>query len=486
MALADGLRPFPIDSRGPCDAGYARGMADRGDSSTTETTARRPSLRSSPTTFSILRCVFSPDPAAVGLAIPLDGTLIEVGRSSKAPWTIADRQMSRAHFRLEPSRDGGYTIRDLDTANGTYLNGQRVAGADSFSGGIISVGDTLFVADEPPDPDGMPSATGIEEAEVPGLIGSSEKLKALRRSVATVAGVQGPVLLLGETGVGKEVAARAIHELSGRAGEFVPVNCAAIPSELAESEFFGYVKGAFTGAEADRAGFFEQASGGTLFLDEVGDLPAPIQAKLLRVLEDSVVRRIGSNESRSIDIRVVAATHIDLDSSGFRRDLLARLSDWPIRLPRLSERRADIPELWAHFAGPEASQPELTAEVVEALLLHDWPMNVRELRRLTRRVVEMSPAGEPIDLQLLPRAIRTPLMERLESGEFHPSASVDSTDDVAGVDDSGTPGLEVILDALRASKGNVKQAAIDNGWHRNQLYRWLRRLRINPDSFRKP
>jgi len=258
------------------------------------------------------------------------------------------------------------------------------------------------------------------------------------------------------------------------------VNCAAIPTDLAEAEFFGYVRGAFTGAEEDRAGYFEQASGGTLFLDEVGDLPGHLQAKLLRVLEDSVVRRVGSSELTTVDLRIVAATHVDLEASGFRRDLLARLGDWVLRIPRLADRKTDVLTLWNHFFGFTGNVPETTAEFREALVLYDWPMNVRELKRLARRITELAPPGEPVDVHMLPRAIRGPLMARLE----HASAASEPPPPPRPVDDSNTPGYEVIVGALTEAKGNVKQAAISNGWHRTQLYRWLKRLRIDPSTFR--
>jgi DNA-binding NtrC family response regulator len=424
-----------------------------------------------------LRCVHSPDASIIGSALELDGTVYTLGRGNAATIRIADKQMSRQHVRLEPMPDGTYRIADLDTANGTWVDGRRVSSAP-LQGRVLSLGETLFVRDDEPDPDHLPSSPNIGDAEARGLFGVSSATRALRRSVKTVAETGSPVLLLGPTGAGKEVTAHAIHEASQRQGPFVPVNCAAIPSEIAEAEFFGFVKGAFTGADGDRAGFFEQADGGTLFLDEVGDLPAPLQAKLLRVLEDSTVRRIGSSESRKVDLRIVAATHIDLEASAFRRDLLARLGDWVLRIPSLAERKADVLSLWEHFFGAEDSGLVTTAEFKEALLLYDWPMNVRELRKLARRVAELAPPGEPVDVHLLPRAIRQPLMTRM-AGQAEAEEPL-----YEEVDDSNTPGRDVIIEALQATRGNVKQAAIDNQWHRTQLYRWLKRLRIDPSVYR--
>jgi transcriptional regulator with AAA-type ATPase domain len=448
---------------------------------TAETTQRRPSpTRTSLDRAANLCCVWSPDAAAIGMRIPLDGRIVELGRGIDTSHRVHDREMSRNHVRLEPTAEGGYRICDLDTPNGTYMDGQRVEGGRAFEGRVVALGASLFVVESPPDLDGIPAASGVSEAPTRGLMGISGAARRLRQAVATVARSRGAVLLLGPTGVGKEVTAQAIHEASGRVGAFVPVNCAAIPTELAEAELFGVVRGAYTGAEADRAGFFEQADGGTIFLDEVGDLPLSLQAKLLRVLEDGVVRRVGASEGIEVDVRVVAATHVDLDASGFRRDLLGRLGDWLIRIPRLSDRKSDILALWDHFCGELA--PELTPEFREALLLYEWPMNVRELRKLARRTVELAQPGEPLDVHALPRALRAPLMPRLDRPPV--GASRAALDEFM-IDESNTPGRQVIIDALVSARGNVKKVALENGWHRTQLYRWLKRLRIDPNRYRR-
>jgi DNA-binding NtrC family response regulator len=418
--------------------------------------------------------VWSPDPSAVGLELTLDGATHEIGRESAS---IRDPRMSRRHLVFEPGPEGEYMVRDLRTSNGTWLDGHRVEGAVPLAGRVVSAGSTLFVRDVPPDPDHFPVATFAPEVTLPGLVGSSSATRELRRCIATVARMEGTVLILGPTGAGKELTARALHDLGDRTGEFVPVNCAAIPAELAESEFFGYVRGAFTGADREQPGLFERASGGTLFLDEVGDLPVTIQAKLLRVLEDSVVRRLGDTTSRHVDLRVVAATHVDLDASGFRSDLLARLEDWTIRIPPLADRKADIPDIWDAFFADGEDAREMTPELREALLLHDWPMNVRELARTARRVRDLVAPGEMADIDRLPRALAAPLYARQTRAADVPELPPSSGDD-------STPGREVIVDALRRANGNVKQAAIENDWHRTQLYRWMTRLGIDKNQFR--
>lgn len=418
--------------------------------------------------------MWSPDPSAVGLELPLDGATHEVGRESAS---IQDPRMSRNHLRLEPRGGGAYDVSDLDTANGTWLDGQRVEGSAPLEGRVLSAGATLFVVDVPPDRDHFPVATFARGEDVPGLVGSSAATRELRRCIATVARMEGTVLILGPTGSGKELVARALHDLGVRDGAFVPVNCAAIPADLAESEFFGHVRGAFTGADRDQPGLFERASGGTLFLDEVGDLPVAIQAKLLRVLEDSVVRRVGDTASRRVDLRVIAATHVDLEATGFRRDLLARLEDWTIRIPPIADRKADILDLWDFFFGAGDAAPPVTPELREALLLHDWPMNVRELAKTARRVRDLVAPGEVADIHRLPRAVSAPLYVR--QPPVANNSAADSTPP-----DATSPGREVIIDALRRTNGNVKQAAMDNDWHRTQLYRWLERLGIDKDQYR--
>jgi DNA-binding NtrC family response regulator len=222
-------------------------------------------------------------------------------------------------------------------------------------------------------------------------------MRALFERLPRVASSHGTVLVLGETGSGKELVARAIHDLSPRReGPFVAINCGAISAELVESELFGHEKGAFTGALAARRGAFEQAHGGTLFLDEVGELPAPLQPRLLRALETGEIRRVGAQAASRADVRIVAATHRDLrgavEAGAFRADLLYRLFVLPLPLPPLRERRDDILPLARHFLGGRCP---LDREAERRLLAHPWPGNVRELRNVLERACILR-AGEPV------------------------------------------------------------------------------------------
>src|SRR5213079_2402567 len=229
------------------------------------------------------------------------------------------------------------------------------------------------------------------------MVGASRAVKDVIERIEKVAPTAARVLITGENGTGKELVARAIHTLSPRAQQpFIEVNCAAIPSELIESELFGHMKGSFTGAFADRAGKFELADGGTLFLDEIGDMSLSAQAKVLRALQEGVISRVGTGKALPVDVRVIAATNktlgAEIEQGRFREDLLYRLNVVPIHVPALRERRGDIAQLVAHFAGELTQRgglpaKEFEAAAVERLTAHDWPGNIRELKNAVERLL---------------------------------------------------------------------------------------------------
>ncbi|MFO7933658.1 MAG: sigma-54-dependent Fis family transcriptional regulator [Bacteroidales bacterium] len=272
----------------------------------------------------------------------------------------------------------------------------------------------------------LPEETLIKKYEAHGLLGRSDRFRNLLQSLEAAARCDVRVLLEGESGTGKELVAKAIHHCSARASNnFVAIDCGAIPRELIESELFGHVKGAFTGAGESRKGLMEEASGGTLFMDEITNLPMEVQSKFLRVLQENEIRPLGSNRSRKIDVRVIAASSKPLkelvDQDLFREDLFYRLYVYPIEIPSLSERRKDIPYLANHFlrkfsAEQQKKASDFSPEILEFLKNHPWRGNVRELENLVERLVTMAPPeARSIHINLLPEK----LCSELESNRQH-------------------------------------------------------------------
>jgi DNA-binding NtrC family response regulator len=421
---------------------------------------------------------YSADVDAIGRRWQLDEEICLVGRRAEGRGRIDDPALSRQHFRIQPETNGRLTLVDLGGSNGTFVDGVRVLAPLPLRGQeVISAGDTLFIVDAAMARDELPRKGNVE-AHIPQILGASLGAQAIRSSLGTVAQEAGNVLVLGSTGTGKELAAQAIHALSDRTGDIVATNCAAIPKDLAESELFGHVKGAFTGADSSRDGYFVRADGGTLFLDEVGELPEPVQAKLLRVLETGEVTPVGASASVKVDVRVVAATLRNLSETAFRKDLFARLGDWVLRLPDLKDRRADILTLFDHFSG-SPPQRRYDADVAEALLLYEWPMNVRELAKVAARTCALT-EGRDIEVYDLPASFESLVPHRLEFQEEEPDEPANP--DIAQI--PGLPPRSELETLLAETKGNVKEAALRRDWHRTQLYRWIKRSGIDTARFR--
>ncbi len=309
------------------------------------------------------------------------------------------------------------------------------------------------------------------------IIWTGEAMKKVMAQVERVAASETRVCILGETGTGKELVARTLHDKSPRAaGPFIALNCAAVPSELIESELFGHEKGSFTGAAGRHVGKFEQAEHGTLFLDEIGDMPLPMQAKLLRVLEEGEVERIGSAKPVSIDVRVVVATHRNLEAlvrdGKFRQDLFHRVFVFPLSLPPLRERRDDIPALIAHFAAQVCAQNNwkpvtFTPQAVEALQEYAWPGNVRELRNMVERLMLLAPSNE-VDAA----TVRSTLAPSAE-GSSVSLGSGTLADRVVNFE------REVILAELKRSNFHMTNAARALGLERSHLYKKAEQLGID-------
>ena len=316
------------------------------------------------------------------------------------------------------------------------------------------------------------------------LLGDSRAMRAVRELVTQVGPSEASVLIQGETGTGKELVAWSIHQASGRAsGPFVPVNCGAIPAELLESELFGHEKGAFTGAIANRQGRFELAAGGTLFLDEIGDMPLDMQVKLLRVLQERTFERVGSTQTIQANVRVVAATHQDLESlvaeKKFREDLYYRLDVFPIETPALRDRTADIGLLINHqIAQLKAGGLSFTDKAIAQLQKHTWPGNVRELMNLVERMSILH-AGKEVDVAQLPEKYRFGVESELPetTGGSRPDRSlpeegIDLKDFLTRTE------IQMIEDALDRTGGVVAKAAELLGLGRTTLVEKMKKLGI--------
>jgi len=316
------------------------------------------------------------------------------------------------------------------------------------------------------------------------IIWKGEAMHRVMAQVERVAPTESRVCILGETGTGKELVARAIHERSARSsGPFITLNCAAVPAELIESELFGHEKGSFTGASGRHIGKFEQADQGTIFLDEIGDMPLDMQAKLLRVLEEGEVERVGGTKPVSVNARVVVATHRDLEGrvreQKFRQDLFHRIYVFPLRLPPLRERRDDIPALVEHFAAQVCRQNgwkpvPFSADALQALQSHSWPGNVRELRNIVERVMLLATDGQ-VDLT----TVQATLPNAASSSPSLAGSSGTLAERVQSFE------RETILAELRRSHHNVSEAAKALGLERSHLYKKAEQCGIDLRALRR-
>jgi two-component system nitrogen regulation response regulator GlnG len=350
------------------------------------------------------------DGAERGQSVELTpGQSLGVGSSPDNALRLSDMTVSRYHVELTLRRSA-IEVRDLDSMNGTYVDEVRVAHAFVRAGTVLAIGGTRLLLDEQQAPDGAGDVSSEEDAsaEVPWLIAKSPAMRKVAHTIARLARSNVSVLLHGETGSGKEVLARALHALSERRdGPFEVVDCGSMAPTLIASELFGHERGAFTGAQGERPGAFERAHGGTVFLDEIGELPLELQPMLLGVLERRRFKRVGGSKERSVDVRIVSATHRDLRNATnvgtFRDDLYFRLAVARVVVPPLRERPEDIEPLVRRFAeqlsGTPNAQP-FDRATLAALEAHPWSGNVRELRN----VVESAVALGSLDLDASVRA----------------------------------------------------------------------------------
>ncbi|APR88046.1 sensory box protein/sigma-54 dependent DNA-binding response regulator [Minicystis rosea] len=402
----------------------------------------------------------------------LDGKPIVLGRYPADDVTVVDDdRVSRRHTRIT-ARGDGVRVTDLDSRNGTYVDGLRISDETyAKPPRVLRLGQSLLIF----VPDVRVFRSG--EVEVTGGEVIGPTLQKARLAVERAAEGGDSLLLTGPSGAGKELAARAFHAASGAGGAFVAVNCATIPAGLAERLLFGARKGAYSGATTDSEGYVQAADGGTLFLDEVAELDASVQPKLLRVLELHEVVSLGASHPRKVDVRICAATLKDLrgevQAGRFREDLYYRIGRPEVRLPALVERLEDLPWLVARELAKV--DPKLTAHplLVEACALRAWPGNVRELLGEIRRAGREALADN-----------RTVVKDRdlAESAGREIEAAKPITGPIAPASPSEVT-REAIEAALRKEQGNVTRAARTLGLHRNQLRRWISKNSVDPKAF---
>jgi transcriptional regulator with GAF, ATPase, and Fis domain len=414
-----------------------------------------------------------------------DLTVVQLGRGAERraekagtelTVRVPDKWMSSKHARIEPSF-GRWVLVDTESKNGSIVDGHTTKRAVLTDGSIIELGHTLFIFFErmPIDADAPALVELTPEEGVPGLITLDPSWQHELDRIKQIASSEIPMLIEGDSGTGKEVLARAIHTLSGRKGAFVPVNCGALPENLVESELFGYKKGAFSGAQSDHPGLVRSADGGTLFLDEIGDLPASSQAALLRVLQEREVMPVGGTRPVAIDLRVVAATHRDLDDmvaeQTFRHDLFARLAGFRIQVPPLNERRTDLGVLIGalHSRVFAADHPGFEIDAARLLLRYPWPLNVRELEQALA-TAQVLAGTDVVRAEHLPDTVRS----GRPPGAPRPVVLSEMDQKVR----------DQVVAALREHQGNVSAVARALDKDRKQIQRWIKRFGLDPSTYR--
>jgi len=403
-----------------------------------------------------------------GARAVMHGGAAKIGTAEGSDLRLTDRSASRLHCEIRV-RPNSIVVRDSGSTNGTFCEGLRVIEAEIPAGAVLRVGGSAVRVDAGDEP----AFVEVSERESFGeLVGASLEMRRLYAMLERVAASDTTVLVMGETGTGKDVVARAVHAESRRSkGPFVPIDCGAVPENLFESELFGHTKGAFSGATADRKGVFEEADGGTLFLDEIGELPLGMQAKLLRAIETRSVRRIGANTAKPVDVRIVAATNRPLaravNEGAFREDLYYRLAVVEVSLPPLRARKEDIATLARHFHAALGGKGELPQSFLATLTQRSFPGNVRELRNFVERAMLL---GTIAPSASRPAPAVTPGLEELAPLHLP----------LKEARDQWTESFEhvYVRAVLKKARGNVTHAAEMAGVSRRFLQRLAARLGV--------
>ncbi|MBA2543274.1 MAG: sigma 54-dependent Fis family transcriptional regulator [Deltaproteobacteria bacterium] len=437
-------------------------------------TGTRIRREATPATVNLRRCKLVVIKGAQrGTEFVVSGDTFKVGKAPENDLVLADETVSRVHFEI--ARDAkGYLVRDMKSTNGTFLDGAEVKEAYLRAGSVIGLGscELKFTPFEERI-EILPS----EKEQLGEMVGKSPAMREIFGLIERIAPTDATVLIEGETGTGKDMIARTLHLLSPRTdAPFIVVDCGAVAGTLIESELFGHEKGAFTGAVTARQGAFELASGGTVFLDELGELSLDLQPKLLRVLEQRELRRVGGTKTIKVDLRVIAATRKDLRSEvekgKFREDLYFRLNVVPITAPSLRERREDIPLLIDSMLGKLAGGVTLTEQTRGALMAHDWPGNVRELRNVIERALALGADPGMLVAPLGPTDSRS---AQLRDGiEFEPNVSFRDTKEKW----NELFERRYLSWLIKRAEGNISKAARDADMDRKYLHKLLRKYGI--------
>jgi DNA-binding NtrC family response regulator len=444
-------------------------------------------LRPRPTLLKLVECDAPLAPSSRHVLAA--AALVQVGRGARGSERdgrtlrvrVPDGRMSSDHARLTAT-PSGWQLDDLGSKNGCVVNGTLTRQAQLADGDVVELGHTFFLYRELPVPADAAADMSVADlpAPTPQLATFVASLERGYASLARIARTPVAAVLLGETGTGKEVVARALHQLSARPGPFVAVNCGALPEQLIEAELFGHRKGAFSGATSDRHGLIRSADRGTLFLDEIAELAAESQVAFLRVLQEHEVVPVGDDRPIKVDVRLCAATHRDLDDlverGQFRRDLYARLFGLVLELPPLRDRMEDLGILLAALLAriPGGAGATFAPAALRALVRHEWPLNVRELEKCL--VAALALAGDqPIELEHLPPAVRRPRPHR-------------ASEPMAAVGPLSPEEIELrerLVALLTSHGGNVASVARALSKGRMQIHRWARRFHLDLDAFRR-
>ncbi len=433
-------------------------------------------------------------PLASGLRGPMGGVdEVRIGRGAARAWNvdgrvatleIPDPRMSSKHARLV-REDDGWMLEDLGSTNGTFVEGKRASSAAILEPTVLTLGATAILV-FPGELVPRKTSTAVDATKLVsrprGLVSIVPTVDEMLPQIARVSMSKLSVLLLGESGAGKEVVARAIHQLSRRTGPFVAINCGALAPNLVESQLFGHVKGAFSGALRDEPGLVRSASGGTLFLDEIGELPAPAQATLLRVLQEQEVLPVGATKPVPVDLRVISATLKPIDEDpAFRPDLYARVAAFVLRLVPLRERRGDlgvlVADLLPRVAPDRADRLRLAPDLVTALAQHPFPLNVRELEH----ILSVATVTAPDDLLRVEHA-GTALRPKQVTGPMPAVARAPASRPLGAEDQKLKDDL---VRRLGETRGNVSEIARAMGKTRMQIHRWMKRFGLDVETYRR-